>query len=52
MFKTENIWMDYCPLKDESNIFSHFGELRKKWPKNAQNSLKSSKIEVFCLLVK
>ena len=44
--------MDYCPWKDELIIFSHFGVLRKKLPKNAQIILKSSKMEVFCLLVK
>ena len=43
--------MDYCPWKDELIIFSPFGELSKKSPKNAQNSLKSSKIAVFRLLV-
>ena len=34
------------------NIFILFGELRKKWPKNAQSSLKSSKNAVYRLLVK
>ena len=43
--------MDYGPWKDELVIFSHFGDLRKKSPKNAQNSLKSSKIAVFRFLV-
>ena len=43
--------MGSCPWKDELNIFSHFGELSKKSPKNAQKSLKSSKIAVFRLLV-
>ena len=43
--------MDYCPWKDELIILSHFGELIKKSPKNAQNNLKSSKIAVFRLLV-
>ena len=43
--------MDYCPRKDDTIIFSHFGELSEKSPKNAQNSLKSSKIAVFRLLV-
>ena len=42
--------MEYCPWKDESIIFSHFGELRRKWPKNAQKSPKLSKIVVFRLL--
>ena len=35
---------------DELIIFDHFGELREKWPKNAQKSLKLSKIAVFRLL--
>ena len=43
--------MDWCPWKEESIIFSHFGELSEKSPKNAQNSPKSSKIAVFRLLV-
>ena len=42
--------MDWCPLEDRSIIFAHFGELRKKWPKNAQKSQKSSKIAIFRLL--
>ena len=43
--------MDYCPWKDELIIFSHFRELSEKSPKNAQISLKPSKIAVFRLLV-
>ena len=43
--------MDQCPLKNELFIFSRFRERSEKWPKNARNSLKSSKIAVFRLLV-
>ena len=32
-------------------LFRHFGEMRKKWPKNAQNNPSSPKIAVFRLLV-
>ena len=38
-------------VDNEMILFSHFGELRKKCPKNAQKSLSSSKIPVFRLLV-
>ena len=44
---SDGIWS----LKRWTDCFSQFEELRKKWPKNAQNSLKSSKIAVFHLLI-
>ena len=31
--EAEDIWMEYFPWKNESIIFCHFRELRKKWPK-------------------
>ena len=32
-------------------MFTHVGEIKRKWPKNAQNGLKGSEIAVFRLLV-
>ena len=38
-------------LKKNWILFTHFEELRKKWPKNAQKRLKLSKIAGFRLSV-